>query len=234
MGQPIFRDDLNSILAEINRRLASLETAPRATNTSVRQGTFSILSATGAPLVILGVLPNGATGILVQNANGRALMDVDTVNGWGEPFFILPMVPSLSAVQSTVVPFAVTTSTSMTEVYLCDFWASGGKLVLNVWAYIDTATSMDWQITAQETASWVNGNVSGTETTVASGTGVTTTTALNPGGGVGVDIPVGAISPGRSGTDPRGGVYRLRFKARIAGGSGHASLAPLVNPFNYG
>ena len=236
MGEINYTPSLAELFTRIERRLLALETAPSLTSSSQRGGSLQILDpATGNPLVILGVQPaaNGSGyGLSVRNANGRLLFDIDTVNGYG-----VPLLPVAMSVSNTAVsniggsPYYGTASGTLTETYVGDFWASGGQLVLNNWAYIGGgATSMDWSVTIEERPSFTNAGVLGTITTIASGTGVTA--SINVASTV--TIPAGAISSGRTGTDPRGSLFRLRFMARVAGGAGLAALVPVTQPLNYG
>ena len=238
MGAVPQPDSLASMFDELDRRLRALESGARATNTSVQDGSFQVLDAAGNSLVRLGKLPNGGTGIQISNANGRQLLDVDSVFGWGEPFQLLPMVPGPAGVMQSQPPFASTSSAALTELYRVDFWASGGLVVVAnlVQTYVGSGvTGMAWQITAFETASFVNGNVPGVETVVASGTtSVAGTVSITNGGGTGLALPAAGISPGRTGTDPRGGAWTLRFKAQVTAGSGFCSLAPISCPLLYG
>lgn len=238
MGELNYRPDdvqaLKAMFDDLRRRILALETAPALTFASQKGGSFTILDpATGNPLVVLGQQPaaaGGGYGLSVRNANGRYIFAADTVAGQGAPYLTIPMSPGTASSLISATPFFGTTAVTSTECYLGDFWASGGSLQAAPILYVGAGvTSAAWAVTVQETACWANNYTVGTETVLVSGTATVTGQVW----GTVTAIPAAAISAGRTGTDPRGSTFRVRYKANVAAGAGSVSLAPTDTLFNF-
>ena len=100
--------DLGSTIAELERRIRALETAPRLQNSSVVDGVTTVNDATGVVKTQFGLLSDGTYGLAVRNPTG-SLVNVNntlfpvierhgpTQNVTATSFQLLPSGPSVNA-----------------------------------------------------------------------------------------------------------------------------------------
>lgn len=82
MAQPNLPEDIADYINSLERRIRALETAPRATNTSIKDGAFTVLDAAGTPRARLGLLSDGVSyGIEVDDAAGTPISVNSTLFG---------------------------------------------------------------------------------------------------------------------------------------------------------
>ena len=90
MTHPNFPDTIPRQLDELHQRLRALETAPRANNTVVQNGTFMVVDGTNAERVRVGTLSDGTLGFEVHDAAGLSTLKVNdtglTFPGINVPF----------------------------------------------------------------------------------------------------------------------------------------------------
>lgn len=95
MSEPSFPADLLREWRDFDRRLRALESAPRATNTSVDEGAFNVNDADGSEVAELGEFDEGSGiyGVRVRHpATGVVLLQADTDAGLASPYQPLPAV----------------------------------------------------------------------------------------------------------------------------------------------
>lgn len=228
-----------ALFADIDRRLRALETAPVADHMSVRNGRLVVLDGANnnSNAAVFGSDPTGSTagiGIWIGTYDAgatppapRALMQVDSVNGWAKPGWPLIMLPSpfgggFYAGNPTNTPVVFTNSGTMTELYRCDFDSVGANISYDI-VVQNLATTMDWQLQIAE-------NTGGTLQTIASVTGFAGGSAQVNGT---VAIPTSCLAPA-SGTNPRGRFLTMRLSARVATGAGNVTAAPTTQWRNKG
>ena len=218
---------LVSLLADIDRRLRALETAPVANHMSVLDGSFQVLDAALNTIVFLGKF-GSSYGMMVSpppDTDGlqRPVFRVNTTSGVAWPWLPIPVMASPVGGGTMQVGFAslVTNSGTMTELYRGDFASTAGQVQYDLSLVLGGGvTSADWQLTCAE----VGG---GTPTVIASASAVTVGTQY----AATVAIPSACLIP-TTGVDPRGRSLTLRLSARVAGGAGFVTIAPNSAPLN--
>jgi hypothetical protein len=100
--------DLSSWMREIEQRLRAVESAPKMQNSSVTNGSTSVLDATGAVRTRFGLLSDGTYGLEVQNPTGslvnisntvfpKSALQSGTQNISNTSWALLPSGPSVTA-----------------------------------------------------------------------------------------------------------------------------------------
>ncbi len=226
-------------LANLERRLAALETAPRAASTAIRGGSLRSRDATGAAVaelgrrnsdglvglfvygnagadaVIVGQITGSLYGISVLADTGQAMLTVDDAGGMSVPVWPISWLGS---------PWVGTdgngrkTTTSATW---SDLWRSygcfgfGDQFGFNFTCSIPVGTTVDMRITATE--------VGGSNTEVIwSQTGATSTTTQV------IDVVTITAAATASGTDSvLGRYFNIAFQAQRTAGAGTPAFAPI-------
>lgn len=83
-------ENLAARLAEVERQLRTLATAPRAGHTSLEEGVFEVLDADGDPRVRIGDLDDaGLFGVQIFDEAGGQRFGVD-IDGMKDPYLVIP------------------------------------------------------------------------------------------------------------------------------------------------
>jgi hypothetical protein len=229
---------LAQIIDDLSRRIAALETAPRASNTSVRNGLFQILDDSGNPVVELGKRPTGEVGLFVYAAGADPVVELGQRLGGDVGLFIYssdgrPMfeVDNLGGQSTPIIPATwlgnpgegtdangrkTTTSATYSDMWrLYKMFAFGAQFGFNFNLSIPGGTTVDVQVTAVEV-----GGGSPVPIWSSTGLGSGTTQVLSV-----ATIPSSATI---SGTDsPLGRYFNLNFQMRRTAGAGTPACAPI-------
>lgn len=198
----------------IEQRLAEVEAR------GAYAATLTSIDTDGNELVRIGKLLDGSFGILITDAEGRALFRVDSVSGQTAPFVHpVPVVATTALLSGTTSGFRPgTNSASFVSLWAHEFWSVGDQVDYDLTFYAN-AGSMDWRITVHEV---------GAPAVVAVGPNTETTNVQRAGT---LTIPATALV---SGTDVAG--RRMRLDVEVKKNSGTSTVDASLNapPRNYG
>lgn len=185
------------LLAELQRRIAALETAPRATRTSVKEGRTTWLDANGNEVVVLGLLDSGGYGVQIQTITGAVLFGVDSVGG--------QRFPSQPLVRSGGPTFERTFSSFPTyeELHRFDFYCTGTHLYYDFDFDVAGWASGTWEMRFGPTP---DSNQGGSIGPLAGLSGVGSGQYSGT-----IELPPSFFAPGT--TDVRGKACTLRLRA---------------------
>jgi hypothetical protein len=208
-------------LRDIERRLKSVETAPRAEYTSVQSGKTRYLDENGDAVISIGKLGATQWGILIESVEGRQVFALGRGISAAPPAYVQMYTAQGAIVSTHGTPNPGTVSSTLAELWHGSFFATGPDVFITAVAFPGSGQTMSVSFTIQEEGG-------GMETTVHSQTGITVSSNVTET----FAIPTACLVPG-TGVDPLGRFFTLRaYAARTAGSTDTVDLAFRRSPSN--